>query len=57
MGLGSSVAVNCGRRGGSDPSLPWLWRRLATAAPIRPLAWEPPYAVGAVLKRQKENLT
>ena len=25
----------------------WLWRRLAATAPIRPLAWEPPYAVGA----------
>ena len=24
--------------------------RLAAAAPIRPLAWEPPYAVGTALK-------
>ena len=24
-----------------DPALLWLWRRLATAAPIGPLAWEP----------------
>ena len=25
----------------------WLWLRLAVTAPIRPLAWEPPYAAGA----------
>ena len=31
----------------------WLWHRLAATALIRPLAWEPPYAVGAALKRQK----
>ena len=24
-------------------------------APIRPLAWEPPYAMGAALKRQKDK--
>ena len=33
-----------------------LWHRLAVAAPIEPLAWEPPYAaVGAALKRQKKK--
>ena len=31
----------------------WLW--LAAVAPIWPLAWELPYAVGAALKRQKDN--
>ena len=36
-----------------DPALLWLWRRPAAVAPIRLLAWEPPYAVGAALKRQK----
>ena len=30
-----------------------LWGRLAAAAWIRLLAWEPPYAMGAALKRQK----
>ena len=30
-----------------------LWRRLAATALIRPLVWEPPYAVGVALKRQK----
>ena len=33
----------------------WLWRRPAAIAPFRPLAWEPPYAAGAVLKRQKNK--
>ena len=30
----------------------WLWRRLAATAPIRHLAWEPPYAI-VVAKGQK----
>ena len=30
-----------------------LWCRPAATAPIGPLAWEAPYAVGAALKRQK----
>ena len=38
-----------------DPMLLWLWRRPASAALIPPLAWEPPYAVGASLKRQKQK--
>ena len=40
------------------PPLLWLWRRLGAIAPIRPLAWEPPYAAGAALekvKRQKKE--
>ena len=36
-----------------DPALLWLWCRPAAVTPIRPLAWEPPYAVGVALKRQK----
>jgi len=35
----------------SDPTLLWLWRRPAAAAPIRPLAQELPYAAGVALKR------
>ena len=42
--LGSGVLV-----------LLWLWCRLVDAAPIRPLAWEPPYAVGAALKKEKKK--
>ena len=40
-------------RRGSDPTLLWLWHRPAAIAPIGPLAWEPPYAIGGALKRQK----
>ena len=40
MWLGSCVAVAV------------LWRRPAARALIRPLAWEPPCAEGAALKRK-----
>ena len=30
-----------------------LWPGPAATAPIGPLTWEPPYAMGAALKRQK----
>jgi len=43
------MSCGVGLRHGSD--LLWLW--LAATAPIRPLAWEPPYAVGAALKGKK----
>ena len=33
----------------------WLWGRPAAGALIRPLAWEPPYASGAALKKAKIN--
>ena len=33
----------------------WLWCWLAAAAPIRPLAWEHPYAAGAALKGKKKK--
>ena len=36
-----------------DPALLWLWP--AATASIWPLAWEPPYAVGAALERQKKK--
>ena len=32
-----------------------LWYRPGTIAPIQPLAWELPYAVGAALKRPKKK--
>ena len=37
-----------------DLALLWLWCRPAATAPIQPLAWEPPCAVGAALKRQNK---
>ena len=53
--LGSGVAVSCrvGCRCGLDPLLLWLCCRPAATALIQPLAWEPPYAMDAALKRQK----
>ena len=44
-----------GRRRGSDPTLLWLWHRLAATAPIRPVVWELTYALGVALKRQKKK--
>ena len=60
MGRGSHVAVSCGvgRRRSLDPTLLWLWCRLAAVALIRPLAWRLPYATGAApppKKRKKEK--
>jgi len=52
------VSCGVGHRRGSDPALLWLWHRLAATAPIRPLAWETPYALGAsqeMAKRQKKK--
>ena len=48
-----SCGVGCRR--GSDPVLLWLWRRPAATAPIKPLAWEPPYAAGVVLEKAKRQ--
>ena len=46
--------MNCGigHRCGLDMALLWLWHRPAAAVPIRPLAWEFPYAMGAVQKKK-----
>ena len=49
------MSCGVGRRHGSDPTLLWLWRRLAAMAPIRPLAWEPPYAMGAAQEMAKRQ--
>ena len=51
------MSCGIGRRSGSDPALLWLWCRPAAVALIRPLAWEPPYAMSAALKtKKKKNL-
>ena len=44
-----------GHRRGLDPTLLWLWHRPVAIAPTGPLAWEPPYAVGAALKKVYVN--
>ena len=52
------MSCGVGHRCGSDPVLLWLWRRPAPTAPIIPLAWEPPYAVGVsqeIAKRQEKK--
>ena len=54
------MSYGVGHRRGSDPALLWLWCKLAATAPIRPLAWEPPYAAATALekaKSQKQNET
>ena len=45
------MSCGVGHRGGSDLEL----HRPAATVPTRPLAWEPPYAVAATLKRQKDK--
>ena len=45
------MSCGVGRRGGSDLALLWLWCRLPATALIKPLAWEPPYALDVALKR------
>ena len=52
-GMVTSCSVSC--RHGSDVVLLRLWQSLAAIAPIRPLAWEPPYATGAALKRKQQQ--
>ena len=49
------MSCGVGHIHGSDPALLWLWRRPVATAPIRPLAWESPYASGAALKKVKRN--
>ena len=42
----------------SDLAFLWFWHRPPATAPIRPLAWEPPCAIGVTLdkiKRQKKK--
>ena len=46
---GCGVGCRCGW----DLALLWLWRWQAAAAQIQPLAWEPPYAEDAALKKSK----
>ena len=50
-----SCGVVCRR--GSDLALLclWLWCRPVASAPLGPLAWEPPYAMGVTLKEKKKK--
>ena len=49
------MSCGVGHRRGSHPALLWLWHRLVAMPPIRPLAWDPPYAVGAALEKTKKK--
>ena len=49
------MSCGIGHRSSSDPTLLWLWCRPAAVAPIRPLGWEPPYVMGAALKKLKKK--
>ena len=48
-----SYGVGC--RHGLYPVLLWLWHRPEATAPIRPLAWETPYAAGVALRKTKKK--
>ena len=48
-----SCGVGCRRS--LDPALLWLWHRPVAMAPIRPLAWESPYATGSGLEKAKRQ--
>ena len=57
VGWASGTALSCGVGLGHslDTMLLWLWCGLAAVAPIRPLAWERPHAMGAALKSNKKK--
>ena len=46
LALLSGLRIQCCRE---------LWCRPAATAPIRPLAWEPPYVTGVALKKTKKR--
>ena len=50
-----AVIRGVGCRRGSDLALLWLWHSVAATAPIRLLAWEPPYASGVVQEMAKKT--
>ena len=49
------MSCGIGPRYGLNPTLLWLWCRLAVVAPIWPLAQEPPYAVSVAIKSKKKK--
>ena len=53
LSLISGLSCGAGGRCSLDSALPWLWRRPAVTAPME--AWEPPFAMGAALKRKKKK--
>ena len=49
------MSCSVDHRRSSDPALLWLWCTPAAAAQLGALAWEPPYAEGVALKKQKQK--
>ena len=49
------MSCGVGHRHSLDLALLWLWCRPAATAPIRPPAWELPYAAPAALKKKKKE--
>ena len=49
------MSYGVGFRRGSDLALLWLWHRLAAVAPVRPLAWELPFAFCGPKKQKKKK--
>ena len=49
------MTCGVGCRCSLDVALLWLWCRLVVTAPIRSLAWKPPYAVGVALEKEKRQ--
>ena len=49
------MSCGVGRRLVADLVLLWLWHRPEAVAPIQLLAWEPPYVMGAALKKKKRQ--
>ena len=49
------VSYGAGHSCGLDLVLLLLWCRPAATAPIQPLAWELPYAMGVALKKTKKK--
>ena len=47
------MSCGIGHRRGLDLALLWLWLWLWLA--IQPLAWEPPYAMGVAIKKNKNS--
>ena len=49
------MSCGVGWRCASYPALLWLLHRLAAVALIRPLAWEPPNAMGVALEKMQRR--
>ena len=49
------MSCDVGHRHSSDLKWLWLWCGAADTALIQPLVWDPPYAAGAAIERDKKK--